>query len=161
MIIAIDPGSVRTGVAMFKYNEEKRKADLRLMQILLGGECEDIFNVLKARGSSHIVVLEAFKNAFATGNFRNRRSAQMTAHELATNKLAKKIEGAAIHGGHEFIKQEPSVLSMGRKWCPFPLPKGHIPDDKSAFIHGAHYMMSSGKIDTVNDITMYGQERMA
>lgn len=161
MIVAIDPGSMRTGVAMFTYDEEVKKANLILLKIYEGesGAEEVVQFVAKPRGVQHTIVIEDFKHAMATGNFRNKRSAAMAKDEAITHALAKKLKGAAANAGHKLIIQEPRILSMGRKWCDLPVPKtGHIPDDKSAYIHGAHYLMESGKIRTVRDILKYGQE---
>lgn len=163
IVIAIDPGSQRTGVAMFKYNEETMKANLFYLEIVPRESIDDIFALIGKGGGEvkHHIVLEDFKHAMAQGNFRGKKSAAMAKDEAETHALAKKIKGAATFAGHELIIQDPRVLSMGRKWCDLPVPKtGHIPDDKSAYIHGAHYMMDVGWIVGVKDINKFGQEKI-
>jgi hypothetical protein len=160
LIIAIDPGAVNTGVAMFRYDSEAKKAHMFYLKILHEDAEKQIMSVIGKSEPKHTVVLEAFRNAMSTGNFRNRKSANMTAAELATNKLANKIKATAAGNGHELILQEPSILAMGKKWCDYKLPKGHIPDDKSAYIHGVYYMMKAGLIRTTDDIVKFGQAVM-
>lgn len=160
MIIAIDPGSVNTGVAMFTVDEEKRKANLILKKIHVGDkEHEDLVQfIAKKRDIQHTIVLENFQHAMATGNFRNKNSAQMAKDEAKTHALMKRFQGAATYAGHKLVMQEPRILNMGRKWCDLKCPKsGHIPDDISAYIHGAYYLMGIKAIDSVRDIHKYGQ----
>jgi hypothetical protein len=56
--------------------------------------------------------------------------------------------------------QEPSILANATKWGPWNYLPKHIPDEKSAFLHGAHYMMKKRWINTVDDIRMIGQIQM-
>lgn len=164
IVIAIDPGSMRTGVAMLKYSEETKRANLFYLEIIPREDIDDIFALIartEADAPKHHIVVEDFKHAMAQGNFRGKKSATMAKDEAETHALAKKIKAAATYAGHTLIIQDPRILSMGRKWCDLPVPKtGHIPDDKSAYIHGAHYLMESGRIKTVDDINKFGQEKV-
>lgn len=160
MIIAIDPGSVNTGVAMFTLDEANRKANLILKKIHVGDkEHEELVQfVAKIREVKHVIVLENFQHAMATGNFRGKNTPQMARDEAKTHALTKRFQGAATHGGHKLVIQEPRILAMGRKWCDLKCPKtGHIPDDISAYIHGAYYLMDIKAIDSVRDIHKFGQ----
>lgn len=162
MIIAIDPGSVRTGVAMFTYDEKKQLADLVVMKVIDRDGLNELIRKISNPGSvKHTIVLEDFKHAMATGNFRGRKTAQMARDEIETHKIAKAIKVAAAVGENELVIQEPRILAMGRKWSDIKVPKtGHIDDDKSAYIHGAYYLMESGKIRTVDQITKFGQPKL-
>lgn len=76
--------------------------------------------------------------------------------EVKTIRVIGAAEFFAQRVKAEFVIQEPAVLGMGRKWCDFPITTKHIPDDISAYIHGAHFMMKSGLIRSVADISKFG-----
>ena len=102
---------------------------------------------------------------FVIENFRmdsHVRGAVFQWNELLTSQMIGRVKLCAEWLEAPVFMQEPGpALSMGRKWCPFKLPKGHIPDDKSAFIHGAHFMMSKKLIGSVDQITLFGQAELS
>lgn len=167
MILAIDPGDVRIGVAMFSYDEEEKQANLTVLQIV---DLEMLYGILaifetmvkkadenpNAPKKKHTIVVE---------NFRT----DVVQHGIATfqwnEMLTSQVIGAVKYGAHrigaDVVIQENRVLHMGKKWCDLKGAKNkHIPDDVSAYIHGAYYMMQQRMIGSVDDILKFGQERM-
>lgn len=162
MILAIDPGDVRIGFTMFSYNAEKRKADLRVKAIVTLEELYQMFAMAEAmlkQGQTHTFVCENFRTDTMV------RGAQFQWNEMLTSQCIGAVKYAAYRmNNSEVVMQEPKVLAQARRWCDFPMPKnanGHIKDDVSAYIHGAHYMMSKRMINNVDDILKFGQETMA
>jgi hypothetical protein len=162
-LISVDPGDVNNGFCFFKYDATTRKADTRIMQVLSSDSLEDYLKIMWGTVNSapkedppevHFVV----ENFRIDGHVRNK---VFQWSEVVTVRNIGKVQMVAKWLGAKFTTQEPgNVLPMGRKWAPFKLPKGHIPDDKSAWIHGAHYMMNMKWINTVDQITMMGQEKL-
>lgn len=167
MILAWDPGDVRTGFAMFKYMEETKTADLLSLEILNTSQVYDMLELAEKMlgdGKQHTFVIEDFKaDVMGIKSGRGRSQAAMFQwNQMLTSQLIGTIKYAAHRMNRSpVILQESSILATGRVWCDFKLPKGHIPDDKSAYIHGAHYMMKNRMIDTVDDIIKHGQGRLA
>lgn len=160
-VFAFDPGEKNIGWAMFKYDAEKRKADLRRMTIIRG--IESLFPILDtldglASKLDTTFVIENFRidNVARTG----RSAMKFQWSEMETIRIIGMVQYLAHRTKSSIVFQEPRILNMGKRWCDFKLPKGHIPDDKSAYIHGAHFMMNAGWIDTVDDILKNGQEKL-
>lgn len=174
LIISVDPGEVRIGFCMFKYDPESKKADLRIKQILNGpSELYDLLKVAQGLGGVETIVCENYRtrppdNPNPRGRSpygRSQGGGVISVKDFWSEQLTIRVIGAcemyAQWQGAKFVTQEPKdVLPMGRKWCDYPVPKsstGHIKDDVSAYIHGAHYMMKRGMIRGVEDITKFGQ----
>lgn len=162
-VIAVDPGDANNGFVYFKYDPETKKADTVIMQILtpevLSKRLMQIWYIGQQPG------YEPKNMHFVVENFRvdsHVRGAMFQWNEMKTSKQIGKVEFVAESLGAPITLQEPAnVLAMGRKWGPWrKLPK-HIPDDKSAWLHGANYMMKTMKwFSTVDSITMFGQEML-
>jgi hypothetical protein len=177
VIISVDPGEIRVGFCMFKYNPETKKADLRIKEILNGpSELYGLLNVVEGLGAVvDTVVCENYRirppantNPRSKAPFgRSQSGAMISAKDFWSEALTIRVIGAceffAQRNEAKFIVQEPKILAMGRKWCDFPVsqnPSTHIPDDIAAYIHGAHYMMNAGMIRSVDDIAKFGQEKI-
>lgn len=161
MIFGIDPGDVRIGFTMFSYNAEKRKADLRIREIVDLAKLYQMFTLAEGmlqKDQTHTFVVENFRTDTQV------RGVTFQWNEMLTSQCIGAIRYAAYRmNNSRVVLQEPRILAMGRKWCDLPVPKnpnGHIKDDVSAYIHGAHFMMTEGMIDTVDDILKFGQEKM-
>jgi len=161
MIFAIDPGDVRIGFAAFTYDAERRKADLRIKQIVDLPTLYQMFTLAEG------MLQGDQRHTFIVENFRTDtqvRGVTFQWNEMLTSQCIGAVKYAAYRlNDSPVIMQEPRILAMGRKWCDFPVPKnpnGHIKDDTSAYIHGAHWMISKGMIDNVDDILKFGQESM-
>ena len=169
MIFSWDPGEVRTGVALFNYDKGTRKADLKMIRIL---NTEEVYKVLEMaekmlrEGENHTFVIENFRadvNNVAGRQGRAKSAGMFQWSEMKTSQMIGSLVYAAYRlNKSPIILQEPGeVLPMGRIWCDLPVPKkGHIPDDKSAYIHGVHYMIQTGMINEVGDVLKYGQETL-
>lgn len=159
MILSFDPGEVNVGFCMFLYNEELRKADLKYMAVLTPEQTYEMLELAEGMlkpGQTHTFVIENFRID------QKVRGAVFQWSEMKTVRLIGALEYAARRmNKSKVVLQEPGpVLSQARKWAPFKWPKGHLPDDKSAYCHGAYYMMKYRYIDTVDDILQKGQEKL-
>lgn len=168
-IIAVDPGDVNNGFAYFKHDSENG-VDLKIMKICGSKELSDLLRVIWGIGQNawDSNPEEQPRNPanmfFVIENFRmdsNVRGAVFQWNELLTSQMIGRVKLCAEWMDAPVFMQEPGpVLTQGRKWASSifgKLPK-HIPDDKAAFIHGAHFMMSKRLIQTVDQIRMFGQE---
>lgn len=163
LILAIDPGEKNNGMAFFKWDDETRKADLKFMEVF---SQEQIFSQLKLIhdiakvGAPLEIVIENFRvdpNNFANRGYRGKSNLTFQWSEMKTSRIIGAVEFVAHSIEAPLTFQEPGILGMARKWCDLPLPKGHIPDDKSAYIHGVHYMREKNYIRTPDDVTKFGQ----
>ncbi|GHF92211.1 hypothetical protein [Streptomyces griseosporeus] len=165
-IISVDPGDVHNGFCYFKHNDETGKADLKIREVLSGKQLSDMLKVIwgmaqvKEPGENE---KNPFNMFFVVENFRvdtKSRGAIFQWKEMLTSEAIGRVKLCAEWAGAPVIMQEPSILPMGRKYSPWPVPKGHIPDDISAFIHGTHFMITKRLIRTTDDITLFGQDRL-
>lgn len=172
-IFSFDPGDTNNGFCYFKYDTETKKADLRIMQVLSQSSLHDMLKVawgvsqLKTETTDDPTERNPPEMYFVVENFRvdsKSRGAIFQWSEMETIRVIGAIELAAKWCNAKFILQEPGeVWPMARKWAiPYPFKKinVHPEDDKSAWCHGAKYMMKRRWIGTVDQITMFGQERM-
>lgn len=160
-VFSFDPGDKRNGFCWFKYDTDQKTADLKIMKILDPQELNDMIKVIwgikVSRGDAEIDI------TLVCENFRIRpedKKAKFGWNEMHVIRSIGKIELLADLLECKLVMQEPSILAMGRKWVPFKVASGHLRDDHSAFIHGAHYMMASNWFPTVDSITMFGQESL-
>ena len=179
IIISVDPGEKRIGFCLFKYDEVAKKADLRTMVVVEGpSELYNLLRIAQGLGARILaVVCENYRirppdnpnprshNPY--GRSQYGASTGISAKDFWSEALTIRVIGACEMFAQwveaKFVVQEPKILTMGRLWCDFPVPKapkGHIKDDVSAYIHGAHYMMGQGMIGSVSDIMKFGQEKM-
>ena len=171
MIIAWDPGEKNIGCAMFSYDEKERKANLLFKRIL---DRANMYGVLEL-AEKMLAGNENVKHTFVIENFRidpnnvanrnvgrgGRSSAMFQWSEVETAQVIGTLRYAAHRMNQsDVVMQEPTILAMGRKWCDFKVPKGHIPDDISAYIHGLHYMIKFGLIDSPDDVIRNGQTKL-
>jgi hypothetical protein len=182
MIISVDPGEKNIGICLFKYDTEKKKADLRVKTILSGPEA--LFDVLavaegmvSAGSKINTVVCENYRIRPVDESYNRKspsrspygrsQSGGISTKDFWSEVLTIRVIGAcqffAYRVGAEFVLQESRILAMGRKWCDFPVPQSpssHIKDDISAYIHGVHYMVQQRMIRGVDDVTKFGQEKL-
>lgn len=162
-IFAFDPGDKNNGFAYFKYDTEAKMADTKIMKIMTQDEVEDIlkipWGVSQANPEAELY--------FVVENFRvdsKGRNVTFQWSEMETIRMIGAIKLAAKWANGKFILQEPgAVWPLARKWAiPYPFKRinVHPEDDKSAWCHGAKFMQDCRWINTVDQITMFGQERM-
>ena len=162
-LFSVDPGENNNGFCYFKYNMQEKKADTKIMKVCSREELEDILKVVWG-------IRQASANAsitFVVENFRvdsKARNAIFQWSEMETIRVIGALELAAKWCGANIVLQEPgSVWPLARKWAiPYPFKRinKHPEDDKSAWCHGAKYMMDKKWINTVDQISMFGQERL-
>lgn len=166
MIVSWDPGEKRTGCCIFKYDKNSKTADLVYKSILNAPQVYETLELVEnllSPGGTHTFVIENFRaDVLGVRNNRSKASAAMFQwSEMETSQLIGTLKYAAYRMNRSpVVMQEPGILTMGRVWCDFKVPKGHIPDDISAYIHGAHYMMDARMIGSVDDITKFGQGKL-
>lgn len=162
-VFGIDPGEVRTGFVWIKYDHDTQTGDTKIMTIY---DPEGLFGILKTVWG----LVEAGKEnppeiRFVVENFRvnsnqDVRKKVWVWDEVKTIRIIGAIELVAKWCGAKITLQEPKdVLPMARKWAPFKMAQ-HPRDDHSAWCHAAHWLMKRGYIRTVDQITMYGQEKL-
>lgn len=172
-IISVDPGDVNNGFCYFKYDDETRKADLKIMKICGSKELSDLLKVLWGIGQIKTTDdYDEFKKNphnmfFVIENFRvdsMGRGAIFQWNQMLTSQMIGRVKLCAEWLDAPVFMQEPAILGQGKRVVTgrVPLPKGngHIRDDVSAFIHGVHFMTSKNLIRTVDDISMFGQESL-
>lgn len=176
-IIAVDPGDTNNGFCYFKYDNDRKIADVRVMQILSPKGLSDILKVMWGIGQttprtltlapgedqSNVCQSNPHNMFFVIENFRmdsNVRGAVFQWNELLTSQAIGKVKLCAEWMDAPVFMQEPTILAQARRWAPFKIAKGHIKDDHSAFLHGAHFMMSKKLINTTDQITFKGEEKL-
>jgi hypothetical protein len=162
-VFAIDPGDKNNGFCYFKYDPETKTADTKIMQVMDQKGVHDMLKI--AWGVSQAD--ESPELFFVVENFRvdsKSRGAIFQWSEMETIRVIGAIELAAKWCNAKFVLQEPGeVWPLARKWAiPYPFHRinKHPEDEKSAWCHGAKFMMRMRWIDTVDQVTMFGQERM-
>lgn len=163
-IFSFDPGDKNNGFCYIKYNSETKTGDTKVLQIVNQKGIHDLLKV--AWGVSQTD--GAPELYFVVENFRvdtkARNNIMFQWSEMETIRIIGAIELAAKWCNAEFTLQEPGqVWPMARKWAiPYPFKRinKHPADDQSAWCHGAAFMMNRRWINTVDQITMFGQERM-
>lgn len=159
MILTFDPGEARIGFAMAQYLPEARKLDLKMCRIVPASELYDMLSLAEGMlkpGQKHTFVVENFRIDSKVRGAVFQWSEMQTVRQIgALEYAAKRMNDSPV------ILQEPGVvLGAAKRWAPFKWPKGHLPDDKSAYCHLAYHAMKAGLIDTTDDILEGGQEKM-
>ena len=139
-------------------------ADLKIMQILSSKGLGDMLKVIWGIGQVKSEIATSQPQLFfVVENFRmdsQVRGAVFQWSELETSQMIGRVKLCAEWMEAPVFMQEPAILAIRKKDAPFSIPKGHLPDDKSAFLHGAHFMITKRLIETVDQITMFGQEKL-
>lgn len=168
-IISIDPGDVNNGFCYFQYNPETKTADTKIMKIMGSTEVYNMLKVIWGFGQAGPKPEWAeqpnpYNMFFVVENFRmdsHVRGAVFQWSEMLTSQMIGSVKLLASWMNAPVYMQEPgNVLPMARKWAPWPKMPKHIPDDKSAWLHGVHWMMQKKLIFTPSHVTMFGQEML-
>jgi hypothetical protein len=162
-IFGIDPGEVRTGFVWIVYDPETKIGDTKIMAIYSQDEFHDILKTVWGLTEASNEPLDI---RFVVENFRvnsndDPRKKTWFWDEVKTIRVIGAVELAAKWCGAKVSFQEPKdVLPMARKWAPFTMAK-HPRDDHSAWCHAVHWMKRRGLINTPDQVTMYGQDKLA
>lgn len=159
MILTWDPGDVRVGFAMASHLQDQGKLDLKICRIISADDVYDMLGLAESLlqpGQTHTFVIENFRVDSKV------RGAVFQWSDMATSRMIGALQYAAYRmNNSKVVMQEPGVvLGAAKRWAPFNWPKGHLPDDKSAYCHLAYYAMKRGLIDTTDDILRNGQEHL-
>lgn len=159
MILTWDPGDVRVGFAMASWDKERRKLDMKMCRIIPATEVYDMLELaekLLPPDGQHEFVVENFRVD------KEVRGAMFQWSDMQTSQMIGALKYAARRMNNSPVTmQEPGVvLGAAKRWAPFKWPKGHLPDDKSAYCHLAYYAMKRRLIDTTDDILEKGQEKL-
>jgi len=140
-VLSIDPGE-RVGVAKWS---DLGKLRMNTTMLLL-----DFEEYLTLDGWSdgepiNAVVLEDWrlrqgKQIAQTG------SRMLTSQCIGMVRLFAKLHGAAL------ILQDPSILRLTAMHANIKLPKGHIKDEMSAYLHGYYFFESQGLLKGVSRV---------
>lgn len=175
-IISVDPGDVNNGFCYFKYDGATKSADLKIMKVCGPREMSDLLRVIWGLGQIPLKEEQKKSNGDAKANPYNMffiienfrmdsqvRGAIFQWNEMLTSQMIGRVKLCAEWMDAPVFMQEPgNVLPQARKWVPpqFKWRGNHPPDQVSAFCHGAHFMMSKNLIQTVDQISIGGQERL-
>lgn len=159
MILSFDPGDVTVGFAMATWDQERRKFNLLMCRKFPAGELYDMLQMAEALlqpGEKHTFIIENFRTDTKV------RGAVFQWNEMLTSQMIGTLKYAAFRmNNSDVVIQEPrDVLGAAKRWAPFQWPKGHLPDDKSAYCHLAYWGFKTGRIDTTDDILENGQEKL-
>jgi hypothetical protein len=158
---SVDPGDANNGFCYFKYDDETKRADVKMMEIFDGDGLENMLKVIWGIGSAKTESKP--KLYFVVENFRidgQVRNKIFQWSEVVTVRNIGKVEMVAKWLEASFTLQEPSILAMARKYSPVRLNKGHIRDDHSALLHGIYFMLKRNWIMTEDQVTLMGQEKL-
>lgn len=79
----------------------------------------------------HLIIMESYRVMSAK---KNMGSTMETAQLIgATKEFARRHK-------IQLVEQPSSILSTAHLWSGIPKPKGHLPDWKSAYLHGFYYL---------------------
>lgn len=156
-VFSFDPGDKNNGFCFISHDRETKLTDVKIMKILNPVELRSMLKVIWGLAEDPNV-----KCVFVVENFRidtKIREAKFQWNEVLTVRAIGWVELTAEWTNSKLVIQEPNeVWPSARKWSPVPLPKGHPPDDKSALLHGLHFMMKAKLISTPDSVTIFGQE---
>lgn len=124
---AIDPGQ-HNGLARFEAETGKLIEAIRIEYADLESRLSAVERNLVVR----FVVEEFISRGDVTRGSRNEAS-----------KIIGIIDFVARQHGIPVTKQRPSDRLIAAKWTQVKVPKGHMPDDMSAYLHGSFYLIKN------------------
>lgn len=126
-ILAIDPGGARCGYALYEHEGKDRDSTLVQSGIVTFDSLTDF---LQQRTYATVVVCESY--IIRPG--LNHGSSGKTMQAIGQIQMWGKSLGIPV------VMQSPTCLVVAHKITGIPKPKGHLPDDKSAILHGAYWL---------------------
>lgn len=133
LLLSFDPGK-RTGIAVFDFE----KGELKTKSILDYDEFATVLNSIFR--APHAIVVEDYIIRPGTGNRGHTRGEAM--------RVIGQLEAASHRIGCRLVKQRPEVRLVAAKWAGYQVPRGHMPDDTSAWLHGIYYLRQQGRYIT-------------
>lgn len=123
-LLAIDPGDLRTGVAR-----------LRGDGLLLWAE------VLSFTETRQLLEAASLRDNYVVERWRLRDGTKKIGSEFEAIKIIGMVELAS---DGQLTYQDPSILKITAQHMHITLPKGHLPDDLSATLHGYRWFIERG-----------------
>lgn len=134
LLLSFDPG-VRTGFAIFDFDTGDFKIKGTYTYAAL---TETVAEFLT--GHIAAIVVEDYIIRPGVGNRGHARGEAM--------RVIGQLEGVCARLSIPLIKQRPDVRLVAAKWAGYRVPRGHMPDDMSAELHGIYYLRQQGKYTT-------------
>lgn len=134
ILLSVDPGD-NVGYALWDGGTCYENTTVRrplFMSMLAEGYFEGVDKV----------VAESFRL------FRGRAQAQ-TGSKMPASLVLGALELWCRQHGIWMEEQHPDILSIASKHANRPLPKGHCPDNLSAYLHGWYYLEGVGTLAPV------------
>jgi len=126
-ILALDPGGARCGYALYEHEYGAKDSVLIRSGIVT---YESLTDFLQTMTYTTQVVCESY---IIRPGLNHGSSGK-------TIKAIGQIEMWAKSLGIPLALQRPDILVIAHKITGIPKPKGHLPDDKSAILHGAYWL---------------------
>lgn len=129
-VVAFDPGH-SIGVATWNDNYEPTG--------MFAVSQEQLDDLLPELATAEIWVIEEYRVRNSKFNHENSK--------VDTIQVIGDIKGwARRHGRIRIVEQRSADRLIGAKWAHIKVPKGHMPDDMSAFCHGYYYLRKNNLI---------------
>ena len=134
MYLSIDPGDERSGWARFDATGTSTGHG-----ILYGKE--SLYNLLFEEGEKNPLISLMICEDYKLFDFAAKAQSWS---KLSTVRLIGSIEYWCHYNGVELVLDPPVNLIMGAMYSGMKKPKGHCPDDLSAYFHGVYVLQQRG-----------------
>lgn len=132
-ILAVDPGSTRTGYALYEHEGGAKDSVLLRQGIIHFDEVNGFLGDM-----TYITRLVYERYRIRPGGRQNVGS------EGKVMQVIGKLDMWASSLGIPVSTQEPAILPLAAKIVGYPMPKSHLRDDVSAVLHGAYFLRGRG-----------------
>jgi len=132
-LYAFDPGK-RTGVAIFTWDGEYVSHGVRIYT--------DVGEYLDRIERAYVIVYEGWRTRPGGKTAGSTEEASQVIGQIKNRARQLDLPQSRI------IEQQPAILPIAAKWAGFNMPKGHLPDDESAWLHGYYCLRQHGRVRT-------------
>lgn len=126
-VLSVDPGDT-TGLALWTIDGELHWTDEKSLEELEAW-------VLDLGTSLSIIVYEDFR-------LYRHKAMQQTGSRFGASQAIGMIKVLGNRNGAKMIRQNSNILRIAAMHAGIKLPKGHIKDSVSAYLHGFYYFES-------------------
>jgi len=140
LLLSFDPGK-RTGIATFDFPT----GTLKHKWISNYQDLTEWLASITRQNNVVAIVVEDYIIRPGAGNRGHARGEAM--------RVIGQLEATSYRLGCSLIKQRPEVRLVAAKWAGYKVPRGHMPDDVSAELHGIYYLRQQGRYTTVLERT--------